>query len=316
MRKRPVLDKVVELMRSLLFVPGDSQRKLEKALDIRRGCAAHRPGGFRRARRQGQTRGGHRRVPRASCGRRPTARASTCASTGSTTGLIEADLDAVMPCRARWHRAAEGAWAAWTSRISARSSPCAKPKAACPTAQRASSPSPPRTPPASSRSARFAGASHRLMGLAWGGEDLSADLGAETNRGDDGLYTDPYRIARALTLFGAAAAAVDAIDSVYTNFRDHDGLARRMPSRPAATDSSPRWPSTRPRSPSSTRPSRRPSRRSRARRRWSMRSRQTRARGCGGGRRDAGPAAFVAGGAVVGAQLKVTFTTSRNLKVA
>ncbi len=70
----------------------------------------------------------------------------------------------------------------------------------------------------------FAGASHRLMGLTWGGEDLSADLGAETNRGDDGAYTDPYRLARSLTLLGAAAASVDAVDSVYTNFRDMAGL--------------------------------------------------------------------------------------------
>ncbi len=71
----------------------------------------------------------------------------------------------------------------------------------------------------------FAGASHRLMGLTWGGEDLSADLGAETNRDESGTYTDPYRLARSLTLFGAAAAGVDAIDSVFTNFRDMDGLA-------------------------------------------------------------------------------------------
>jgi citrate lyase subunit beta/citryl-CoA lyase len=71
----------------------------------------------------------------------------------------------------------------------------------------------------------FAGSSHRLMGLTWGGEDLSADLGAETNRDDNGTYTDPYRLARSLTLFGASAAGVDAIDSVFTNFRDMDGLA-------------------------------------------------------------------------------------------
>jgi citrate lyase subunit beta/citryl-CoA lyase len=71
----------------------------------------------------------------------------------------------------------------------------------------------------------FAGASHRLAGLTWGGEDLSADLGAETNRDERGAYTEPYRIARALTLLGAAAAEVDAIDSVYTNFRDVEGLA-------------------------------------------------------------------------------------------
>jgi citrate lyase subunit beta / citryl-CoA lyase len=71
----------------------------------------------------------------------------------------------------------------------------------------------------------FAGSSHRLMGLTWGGEDLSADLGAETNRDEGGAYTDPYRLARSLTLFGAAAAGIDAIDSVFTNFRDMEGLA-------------------------------------------------------------------------------------------
>lgn len=71
----------------------------------------------------------------------------------------------------------------------------------------------------------FAGSSHRLMGMTWGGEDLSADLGAETNRDESGAYTDPYRLARSLTLLGAAAAGVDAIDSVFTNFRDMDGLA-------------------------------------------------------------------------------------------
>jgi citrate lyase subunit beta/citryl-CoA lyase len=71
----------------------------------------------------------------------------------------------------------------------------------------------------------FAGASQRLVGIAWGGEDLSADIGAETNRQDDGAYAEPYRLARTLTLLGATAAEVNAIDSVYTNFRDLEGLA-------------------------------------------------------------------------------------------
>ncbi len=71
----------------------------------------------------------------------------------------------------------------------------------------------------------LAGASHRLMGVAWGGEDLSADLGAATNRREDGAYADPYRLARALALLAAAAAEADAVDTVYTNFRDLDGLA-------------------------------------------------------------------------------------------
>ncbi|MBS7697645.1 MULTISPECIES: CoA ester lyase [unclassified Chelatococcus] len=71
----------------------------------------------------------------------------------------------------------------------------------------------------------FADASERLMGLTWGGEDLSADVGAETNRDASGAYTEPYRLTRSLTLLAAAAASVNAVDAVYTNFRDLDGLA-------------------------------------------------------------------------------------------
>ena len=70
----------------------------------------------------------------------------------------------------------------------------------------------------------FEGASQRLAGLAWGAEDLAADLGAETNRAEDGHYADPYRLARTLTLVGASAADVAPIDTVFTNFRDADGL--------------------------------------------------------------------------------------------
>jgi citrate lyase subunit beta / citryl-CoA lyase len=70
----------------------------------------------------------------------------------------------------------------------------------------------------------YVGCSPRLLGLTWGGEDLSADLGAETNRLENGHYTDPYRLARSLCLFAAAAAEAVAIDSVYTNFRDMEGL--------------------------------------------------------------------------------------------
>jgi citrate lyase subunit beta/citryl-CoA lyase len=71
----------------------------------------------------------------------------------------------------------------------------------------------------------FAGASRRLRGMTWGGEDLSVDIGAQTNRLEHGSYTDPYRLARSLALLGAAAAGVDPIDAVYTNFRDEAGLA-------------------------------------------------------------------------------------------
>jgi citrate lyase subunit beta / citryl-CoA lyase len=63
----------------------------------------------------------------------------------------------------------------------------------------------------------------RLCGMMWGGEDLATDIGASANR-VDGLYTPPFQLARSLCLFGAAAAGVLAIDAVYTDFRDLDGL--------------------------------------------------------------------------------------------
>jgi citrate lyase subunit beta/citryl-CoA lyase len=64
----------------------------------------------------------------------------------------------------------------------------------------------------------------RLCGMFWGGEDLASDIGARANRDASARYTAPYALARALTLIGAAAARVPAIDAVYTGFRDRDGL--------------------------------------------------------------------------------------------
>ena len=72
----------------------------------------------------------------------------------------------------------------------------------------------------------FAGSSARLMGLTWGAEDLSADIGAQANRDAQGHFLDPYRLARTLCLAGAAAAAVPAIDTVYVDFRNADGFRR------------------------------------------------------------------------------------------
>ncbi|MVO92852.1 HpcH/HpaI aldolase/citrate lyase family protein [Rhizobium leguminosarum] len=63
-----------------------------------------------------------------------------------------------------------------------------------------------------------------LCGLTWGAEDLPAAMGATTARRTDGRYTPPFELARSLTLFGAHAAAVPAIDTVYPDFRDLNGL--------------------------------------------------------------------------------------------
>jgi citrate lyase subunit beta / citryl-CoA lyase len=64
----------------------------------------------------------------------------------------------------------------------------------------------------------------RLCGLTWGAEDLPAAIGAATSREGDGRYTPPYETARSLLLFGAHAAGVPAIETVYPAFRDLDGL--------------------------------------------------------------------------------------------
>ena len=72
----------------------------------------------------------------------------------------------------------------------------------------------------------YAGSSKRLKGLTWGAEDLSVELGAEANRDRDGNFLDPYRLARSLCLAGAAAAQVQAIDTVYVDFRNEAGLRR------------------------------------------------------------------------------------------
>ena len=65
----------------------------------------------------------------------------------------------------------------------------------------------------------------RLAGLTWGAEDLPAAIGAATSREEDGRFTPPYELARSLCLFGAAAAGVAPIETVYPAYRDTDGLA-------------------------------------------------------------------------------------------
>ena len=72
----------------------------------------------------------------------------------------------------------------------------------------------------------YAPAHPRLIGLTWGAEDLSAALGATANREPDGAWTFPYQVARAQCLFAASAADVAPIDTVFVDFRDIDGLER------------------------------------------------------------------------------------------
>src|SRR5215469_5404529 len=69
----------------------------------------------------------------------------------------------------------------------------------------------------------YVGVSARLEGITWGAEDLAAALGGH-NRRVDGIYDDVYRLARSLCLLAAAAANAVPIDTIYTDFRDDKGL--------------------------------------------------------------------------------------------
>jgi citrate lyase subunit beta / citryl-CoA lyase len=82
------------------------------------------------------------------------------------------------------------------------------------------------TPAAVFRMGDYAEVANELCGLTWGAEDLPAAIGAAASRDEHGGYLPPYQMVRALTLFGAAAAGVNPIETVYPNIKDLDGLKR------------------------------------------------------------------------------------------
>jgi citrate lyase subunit beta / citryl-CoA lyase len=72
----------------------------------------------------------------------------------------------------------------------------------------------------------FANGHPRLSGMTWGAEDLAADIGALSNKDEMGNYTGIYTLARTLTLAAAAAACVAPIDSVQPDFRNMAALEK------------------------------------------------------------------------------------------
>jgi len=211
-------------MRSLLFVPGDSARKLEKALqagadalilDLEDSVALSEKAAARRT-----TAAFLSEARRAADRPRLYVRVNAL-----STGLTDADLDGVMPSAPdgiMLPKAVGGKDAAHLgAKLAVREAECGLEDGGTRIIAIAT-----ETVSSLFVLGSFEGASRRLSGLAWGAEDLSADIGAEANRDAEGLFTEPFRLARNLMLFAAAAAEVDAIDTVFTNFRDHEGLAR------------------------------------------------------------------------------------------
>ena len=70
------------------------------------------------------------------------------------------------------------------------------------------------------------GASPRIAAVSWGIEDLSAAMGLPRTRDAEGRYLDIPRYARVMCAVAAAAVGVEAIDTVYTDIADLDGLLR------------------------------------------------------------------------------------------
>lgn len=84
------------------------------------------------------------------------------------------------------------------------------------------------TPGAMFELGSYRNVSGRLAGLTWGAEDLSTAVGASTNKGDDAAYQFTYQLARSLCLLGAKAASTPAIDTIFANFRDPEGLQQEV----------------------------------------------------------------------------------------
>jgi|SRR5579872_291911 citrate lyase subunit beta/citryl-CoA lyase len=211
-------------MRSFLFVPADSDKKLDKAMtsgadalliDLEDSIAL-----------DGKARARDSAAAFVRNALTATPRPYLCVRVnGLQTGLTDADLDAVAPAKpdAIMLPKAEGG----ASVIHAAA------KLAVREAQNDLPDGHIKILPIATETAAslfvagtFASARERLIGLTWGAEDLSAELGADTNRDAQGQFLDPYRLARTLCLAGAAAAQVPAIDTVYVDFRNEQGFRR------------------------------------------------------------------------------------------
>ncbi|HLH90467.1 MAG TPA: CoA ester lyase [Xanthobacteraceae bacterium] len=211
-------------MRSFLFVPADGGKKLDKAMasgadalivDLEDSIAPERKEQARKlaAAFLAETIDQRSRP-------RLIVRVNSIA-----TGLIDDDLDAVIPARpdAILLPKAEGGAAVThaDAKIATREAIAGLEDGAVKVIAIAT-----ETAQALFLARTYRGASARLTGLTWGAEDLSAELGAEANRDAAGNFLDPYRLARVLCLAGAANAGIPAIDTVYVDFRNDAGLRR------------------------------------------------------------------------------------------
>lgn len=212
-------------LRSLLFIPGDSEKKLGKVddcgadaviLDLEDAVApdnkAHARDlvtAFIKARPRGE--------------RRPQLWVRV---NPFDSGLTEDDLAAVVPARPDGIMQPKTDGPACVRRLSAMLDPLEAANGIAAGSIRIL-PVATETPIAPFRLGDFAGAGlARLAGLTWGAEDLAAAIGASTNLDASGEWAFTYKMARSLTLLAAHASGVQAIDTLFVDFRDDDGLRK------------------------------------------------------------------------------------------
>jgi citrate lyase subunit beta/citryl-CoA lyase len=211
-------------MRSYLFVPGDSPRKLDKGLasgadalivDLEDSVALDRKEEARKI-----TLAYLRQMQQLATRPRLLVRVNAL-----STGLVDADLDAVIagkPDAILLPKAEGGASIVHLdAKLAVREAINGLPDGHTRIVAIAT-----ETAASLFVAGTYAGASARLIGLTWGAEDLSAELGAETNRDSSGAFTEPFRFARSICLAAASAAKVAPIDTVFVDFRDDAGLRR------------------------------------------------------------------------------------------
>ena len=211
-------------MRSFLFVPADSPRKLEKSLesgadaiiiDLEDAIAADQKEAAR-ANAAAFIKG----LP-ASSSRPPI----FIRVNGLESGLTDADLDAVLPAKPYGVVLPKGEGGAsiihLDAKLTAREAMHGIEDGATRVFAFAI-----ESASAMFLAGTYAGASKRLLGLTWGSEDLSYEFGGVSSRDATGQFFEPYKLARTLCLTAAAAAKVLAIDTVYADFRNPDGLRR------------------------------------------------------------------------------------------
>ncbi|MDE1918672.1 MAG: CoA ester lyase [Sphingomonadales bacterium] len=197
-------------LRSLLFVPGDRPERFAKAeasgadaviLDLEDSVAPARKGDARQWVAQ------HLAGPRAV---RLIVRINPLGS-----GMAQDDLDAILPARPDGVMLPKAEGSASLRRLFAMMGSHEVPVLPIAT----------ETPQALFRLGTYARHSARLLGLTWGAEDLPAAIGAIAAREEDGRLTPPYEMVRSLALFAAHAASVPAIETVYPDLKNSEGLA-------------------------------------------------------------------------------------------